>query len=182
MPVYISLLRGVNLGPHHRMTMEALRESFEALGFEQINTYVQSGNVVFKGARQSLSGMSEKIGAKILADFGYTVPVITKTAEEMENAVRHNPFLKEKWIDVSKLHVSFLWDTPAAAALRKLESLPVRPEQFRHAGREIYLYCPNGYANCKLSNNILERVLSVGVTTRNSKTVNHLHQMAQDYA
>jgi uncharacterized protein (DUF1697 family) len=182
MPIYISLLRGVNLGPYNRMKMEDLKKSCETLGFGQIKTYVQSGNVIFKAAKQSTSGLSAKLKEKILADFGYTVPVLTKTAEEIEKAIRNNPFLKENGIDTSKLHVSFLWEAPSAASLKKLGELPAKPDQFRHHGCEIYLYCPNGYGKTKLSNNILERVLSVGVTTRNWKTVNSLHEMAQDYS
>ena len=182
MPIYISLLRGVNLGAHNRMKMEDLRKSCAALGFEQIKTYVQSGNIVFKASKQSTSGLSEKIKEKILSDFKYTVPVITKTADEIEKALHNNPFLKEKGIDASKLHVSFLWEVPVLSALKKLETLPAKPDLFRHVGSEIYLYCPNGYGTSKLSNNILERVLSVGVTTRNWKTVNNLYAMAQAYS
>jgi len=178
MPIYISMLRGINVAGHKQVKMAALQAAFEALEFEQVRTYIQSGNVVFKAANSSPLNLSRKIEGKILDEFGFAVPVITRTSEEMGGAIRTNPFLKENGIDLSKLHVTFLSDIPAPAALKTLESLTVKPDQFRASGREIYLYCPNGYGNTKLSNNALEKVLSLSATTRNWNTVNKLYEMS----
>ena len=80
MPIYISMLRGINLGSHNRIPMDRLRASFEALGFDQVQTYVQSGNVIFRAAKSSPAVLSKKIEARILKEFGFSVPVISKTS------------------------------------------------------------------------------------------------------
>jgi uncharacterized protein (DUF1697 family) len=178
MPIYISMLRGINVAGHKLVKMAALQAAFEALGFEQVRTYIQSGNVVFKAAKSSPVNLSREIEGKILDEFGFEVPVITRTSEEMGGVIRVNPFLKEKGIDLSKLHVTFLSDVPALAAVKAFESLAVKPDQFRASGREIYLYCPNGYGTTKLSNNAFEKVLSLSATTRNWNTVNKLYEMS----
>jgi len=181
MPVYIAMLRGVNVAGHHLIKMETLRKSLEGLGFEQVQTYLQSGNAVFKSSKRSAIEVSKMIEEMIARDFGFPAPVISKTADEMGEVILGNPFLREKGIDESKLHVTFLDAVPAPAALKKVEALKASPDHYHHAGREIYLYCPAGYGNSKLSNNVLERLLGVCPTTRNWNTVNHLHQMAASY-
>src|SRR5882672_1351084 len=107
MPVYIAMLRGINIGPHKRMKMEKLRASCESLGFEQVKTYVQSGNVVFKATKQPPASLSKKLEDRIVRDFGFSAPVIIRTAEEMGKVIKDNPLLKEKGTDVEKLHVTF---------------------------------------------------------------------------
>jgi uncharacterized protein (DUF1697 family) len=181
MPTYISMLRGINVSGQKIVKMELLRQTFEALGFEQVQSYVQSGNVIFKAARTSTTVLSKRIQKKILADFGFLVPVISKTSEDMGKVIKGNPFLKQTGIDVSRLHVSFLLQAPDEASLKKLSAIKSAPDQFRHSGDNVYLYCPNGYGNTKLSNNALERVLSLAATTRNWKTVTTLYQISQEY-
>ena len=178
MPIYISMLRGINVGGHNQIKMTALRELFEALGFEQVQTYIQSGNVVFKAGRISTLQVSKKVEDRITKAFGFRVPVVTRTSAKMGSVSENNPFLKKKDIDPTKLHVTFLSEAPAPDALKKLEALPAGPDQFRSSGREIYLYCPNGYGNTKLSNNAIEKVLAVSATTRNWNTVNKLYEMS----
>ena len=96
----------------------------------------------------------------------------------MKKIVGDNPFVKEEGIDRSKLHVTFLSAFPNKAALGKLDALNAQPDQFHINGREVYLYCPNGYGRTKLSNAIFERLLSVEATTRNWKTVNSLVELS----
>ena len=114
-----------------------------------------------------------------LRDFGFSVPVLLRTSKEMELAVERNPFLQDPAIDHSKLHVTFLMDAPPVLALERLQPLAVKPEQLRIIGREIYLYCPNGYGNTKLSNTAVEKKLAVAATTRNWTTTKTLVAMAQ---
>jgi uncharacterized protein (DUF1697 family) len=162
--------------------MERLRGSFEALGFDGVRTYVQSGNVVFESEQKSATGLSKKIEEKIQRDFGFTVPVLMKTSKEMEQIVSDNPLVKEKGIDHSKLHVTFLSDALPKTAVKVLEPLARGRERFRILNREIYLYCPDGYGNTKLSNNAIEKKLSVVATTRNWRTVNALLEMCRSLA
>jgi uncharacterized protein (DUF1697 family) len=174
---YVALLRGVNVGGHKAVKMDQLRNAFEALGFEGVKTYVQSGNVVFNAQKQASEQLSKRIEEKVLREFGIAVPVTVKTAGEMNAVIRNNPFLQEKGIDLSKLHVTFLSHAPEKTALKMLDAIAATPDQFLSSGKEIYLYCPNGYGVTKLSNNALEKVLSVRATTRNWRTVNQLYEM-----
>jgi uncharacterized protein (DUF1697 family) len=180
MPVYISMLRGINVGGHKLIKMDKLRALFEELGFEQVKTYIQSGNVVFKTKRTSTSALSRKIEEKILSDFGFSVSVISRSSDDMAATIAGNPFLKEREIDQEKLHVMFLSEAPAPVALKKLIDLTAAPNQCRPIDREIYFYLPNGVSQSVLMKSPVDRILAVVTTTRNWRTVNSLHQMCQD--
>jgi uncharacterized protein (DUF1697 family) len=180
MPIYISMLRGINVGGHKRIKMDQLRKSFEALGFEQVRTYIQSGNVVFKAGKLSPAALSKKIEERILRDFGFSVSVVSRTVDEMGNAIANNPFLNQPGIDQEKFHVTFLSEAPAPAAMAKLANLTLAPDRSSCLGKEIYLYLPNGVSQSSLMKNPLDRVLSVVTTTRNWNTVNQLARMCAE--
>lgn len=165
------------MGGHKIVKMDLLRKTFEELGFEEVKTYIQSGNVVFKAPAQTPESLAKRIEEKILRQFSFPVPVVVKTAGEIGEVICNNPLLKEKGIDLSKLYVTFLSRSPAKGALKTLDAVPAAPDQFRCSGRAVYLHCPNGYHESKLTNNVLEKMLKVGTTTRNWKTVNQLYQM-----
>jgi len=179
MSVYIALLRGINIGPHKRLKMERLRNSFEELGFRQVKTYIQSGNVVFAGNGPRAS-LCKKIEEGLERDFGFSVPVMLRTREEMEKVIRGNPLLKEKGVDAAKLHVAFLSDAPSAAAQDKLQALTLAPDRACCLGKELYFYFPNGVSGSSLWKHSLDRVLAVTATMRNWNTVNQLCAMAKE--
>ncbi len=180
MPIYIALLRGINVGRNKRIKMDELRKSFEALGLDHVATYIQSGNIVFKAGKVSPSSLSKKIEDRILGDFGHSVPVILRTADEMKQTIANNPFLKDRGIDPTKLHVVFLANAPASAVLEKLETMTMKPDRSCCLGREIFLYLPNGVSESALMKAPLDRVLSVVTTTRNWNTTTQLLQMCAD--
>jgi uncharacterized protein (DUF1697 family) len=180
MAIYVAMLRGINIGPHKRIKMDELRKSFEALGFEQVKTYIQSGNVVFKGGKGSSAALGKKIEARIVSDFGFSASVIVRTSVELGEIVGSNPFLKQRGVDLDKLHVTFLSGIPAAAALKKLAEFTVAPDQSRCVGSEIFLYLPNGFSASSLFRVPWEKALAVVTTTRNWRTVNAIHQMCLD--
>ena len=179
MAVYVAMLRGINVGGHKRIKMEQLRKSFEALGFEQVKTYIQSGNVVFNTAKLASAGLSKRIEASILGDFGHSVSVILRTLDEMGETIETNPFMKKRGIDQAKLHVMFLPESPVPSDLKQLERLTAAPDQSRCLGKEIYLYLPNGVAE-SLASNPLERRLLKRATMRNWRTVGNLYRMCLD--
>jgi len=179
MLIIVAMMRGINVGGEKIIRMENLCASFEALGFRRVRSYVQSGNVIFEAAK-TLDNLSVIIGKKILGDYGFSVPVILRTADEMKKIVSGNPFLDQKGLDSSKLHVTFLSGLPTKAALGKLAALNSYPDQFRVKGREVFLYCPDGYGRTKLSNNAFEKLLSMDATTRNWKTVNTLAEISSE--
>jgi uncharacterized protein (DUF1697 family) len=180
MPAYIAMLRGINIGPHKRIKMDKLRASFEELGFDSVETYIQSGNVVFKAAKASTASLSKIVEAKLLADFGFSVSVILRTREVMEKIIRDNPLLNEKGVDPAKLHVAFLSEAPTPAALAKLQGLTLAPDRVRCSGKELHLFFPNGTSGSSLWKHPLDRVLAVVTTTRNWNTVNQLCAMAKE--
>jgi len=179
MPVFIALLRGINIGPHKRMKMEELRACCEGAGFRDVKTYIQSGNVVLR-ANISSAQLQKKLAGCILSDFGFPVEVIARTCEEFEGVIGHNPLLKERGLDASKLHVVFLAEKPAPASLKKLEELTLAPDRVRNLGREIYFYFPNGVSGSSLWKHSLDRVLGAPATMRNWNTVNALYKMAAE--
>ncbi len=177
MPAYIAMLRGINVSGHKTIKMEDLRSLCSDLGFRNVETYVQSGNIVFQTSIENSAALTKCIGEAILHSFGFDAPVIVRTSKEMRNVIANNPFLKEKDIDSSKLHVTFLSETAQKSSLKKLETLSTGPDRFYAALQEIYLYCPGGYGKTKLSNSAIEKALSVRATTRNWKTTNTLFEM-----
>jgi uncharacterized protein (DUF1697 family) len=180
MPIYVTMLRGVNVGGNKKIKMEKLRSSLEALGFEQVKTYIQSGNVVFKAAKTSPTTLSRKIEDCIQSDFGFSASVLLRTADEIEAAISNNPFLKQPGIDPDKFHVAFLAEAPAASALKKLAELTLAPDLSRCRGKEVYFYFPNGVSGSSLWKHPLDRVLAVEATMRNWRTVNALQQMCAE--
>lgn len=180
MPTYVAMLRGINVGPHKRVKMDDLRKSFEGLGFEQVKTYIQSGNVIFNVRQGSPSAVRNKIEAAISDDFGFSAPVILRTSVELDRVIKANPFLKKQGIDHEKLHVTFLSDTPARSALQKLAEFTVAPDESRCVGKEIFLHLPNGFSASSLWKVPWEKALGVVTTTRNWKTVNNLFQICRD--
>ncbi len=180
MPSYVAMLRGINVSGSKPVKMEALRASFEALGFKNVRTYVQSGNVVFEAKERAAAPLGPKIVARIKRDFGFDVPVLVLGAGELARVIEENPFVKQREVDLTKLHVTFLAAAPAAAGLKKMEGVSSGRDLFRCLGQTIYLVCPDGYGNTKLSNNAFERALGAAATTRNWKTVTTLATMASD--
>jgi uncharacterized protein (DUF1697 family) len=179
MRTYIAMLRGINVSGKKIVKMDQLRASLSKLGFTNVKTYVQSGNIIFETPNDSASALSAKIEQMMEREFGFSVPVFLKTSREMEEVIKRNPFVKDSAIDQSKLHVTFLSGVPPTTASELLRPLAVASEQFQISGREIFLYCPNGYGNTKLSNTAIEKKLSLGATPRNWTTTKTLLAMAQ---
>lgn len=176
MAVYIALLRGVNVG-QNMLKMERLRALCADLGLKNVRTYLQSGNAVFE-AQASAPHWAQALERKLIGESRLPVTVIVRTAAEMAKVEAGNPFLKEKGIDTARLAVSFLQQVPTKAALDALRALKIGSERFHHAGKEVYLHCPDGFANAKLYS--LDKVLAQRTTTRNWNTVKKLHEMSAE--
>jgi uncharacterized protein (DUF1697 family) len=175
--VTIALLRGINVGGKNRLPMKELAALFVDAGCDDVRTYIQSGNVVFRTVPAEGEEISSIISASILSRFGYRVPVITRTAREFQTIVQANPFV-EAGADADKLHVFFLADLPDGAQVEALDPDRSPGDEFAVQGREIYLYCPNGVARTKLTNSYFDSRLSTTSTTRNWRTVLRLLELA----
>jgi uncharacterized protein (DUF1697 family) len=180
MLTYVALLRGINLGPNKRVKMDALRKSFESLGLKNVQTYIQSGNVVFRAGKTSSAALRKRIEERIIKDFGFSALTILRSQEELDRVVKANPFVKQHGASPESLHVVFLAETPETAVLKQLEGLTKAPDISCCLGQEIYLHLPNGYAKSSMLHNPLERTLLTRATTRNWRTVNNVYQMCLD--
>ena len=123
MPIFIALLRGINVSGKNVIKMDTLRECFGQLGFTGVRTYIQSGNVVFDNAHASVTDVRKTIEQAILSEFGFAVPILLRTSKQVAEIVKGNPFLKQPTIDTSKLHITFLSDHPPRNALALLRPL-----------------------------------------------------------
>jgi uncharacterized protein (DUF1697 family) len=177
MPVYAALIRGVNVGGARKLPMKLLPGALEELGLEDVVTYIQSGNAVFRAKRGSRAELTSQLERKLDERFGLDVTVMLRTPAELGKVVDGNPFLPgEK--DVAKLHVIFL-DRPAPkAATGKLDPDRSPPDEFAVRGTEVYLRFPNGYGRTKLGADYFERTLGVRGTARNWRTVTKLLELA----
>lgn len=177
--VIVSLLRGINLGPSRRIAMQALREVYESLGFSDVQTYVQSGNVVCRTTERNLSKLPARIGDAIEVKFGFRSAVVVRTTPEMRGVVAANPFASREDIEPGKFLVTFLSGEPAAGAAEKVRAIPADPEELRLVGRELYIYFPNGIGRSKLSMAAIEKAVGAAGTGRNWNTVRKLLEMAE---
>jgi uncharacterized protein (DUF1697 family) len=184
MPTYVALLRGINVTGTKPLSMEALRASFAALGYKDVRTYVQSGNVIFTATgKPDSESLARRVKGRILKDFGYDVPVTVLTAAEIATTFKGNPFLrkkdKEKGVDLARLHVTFLADRPKAPALASLEAILTGKDRYCVVDRRVYLHTPDGYGRTKLNNNVLEKKLGTVATTRNWNTITQLYELTR---
>ena len=180
MHTYISILRGINVSGQKLIRMEALREMYEKLGFKNVRSYVQSGNVLFDHKSTDKGKLAASISSAIKKTFGFDVPVIVLTAPDLKKIIAGNPFAGDKGKDPAFLHITFLAEAPKAYDRSAMDSKKQAGEEIHYADRAIYLYCPRGYGNSKLSNNLVESRLKVTATTRNWKTSNELLRMAEE--
>ncbi|MGB0177956.1 MAG: DUF1697 domain-containing protein [Owenweeksia sp.] len=179
MKTYIALLRGINVSGQKKMPMAQLRGQLEKLGLKDVQTYIQSGNIVFRYADTPAAGISNAIASMIQEEYGFEVPVQVLTIADLEGAVRNNPFLPEHKEDLKLLHVTYLEDNPSEDLLKKLNAAS-RNDRFITKGKLIYLYCPDGYGRTKLTNTFFESKLKLKATTRNWKTTLKLLEIANN--
>jgi uncharacterized protein (DUF1697 family) len=178
MKKFIALLRGINVSGQKLIKMSELKTLFEKTGFQNVETYIQSGNVIFSTKETSTEKLSLKISSAIKKQFGFDVQVIVVTLEEIEDTLKKNPFIKKKK-DTDKLYVIFLSETPTKANFSNLKNDDYIPEEFIINEKCIYLFVPNGYGKAKLNNNFFENKLKVFGTTRNLKTLNALTELSK---
>jgi uncharacterized protein (DUF1697 family) len=172
---YVALLRGINVGGHNRISMPDLRALVEATGGEDVSTYVQSGNVVFRSEKKP-DAAGAAIEKAIKKELGLDVGVMVRTEKQLAKVVKGNPFADQD--DHKKLLVMFLASKPAAAGVKELDGPPIDGEEFKVAGQEVYMHYPNGYGRAKRTGAFVEKKLAVAGTARNWKSVTTLAEMA----
>jgi uncharacterized protein (DUF1697 family) len=168
-PRQIALLRGVNVGSNKRVEMARLRALLEELGYRDVRTYVNSGNVVFSGPRRS----EQHLEAAIAKAFGFEVPVVLRSRDELADVVHANP-LRDIATDPAKHLVVFC----AAEASTDLDPTDFAPETFQVRGREVYLWMPGGIRDSPLAKLLATKALGDKSTARNWRTVEKLLALA----
>ena len=177
MPVtYIALLRGINVGGKNKLPMKDLAALFAEAGCANVQTYIQSGNVVFQAPPETADTLPDQISASIAARFGLRVPVVLRTSEQLAEAFHNNPFLTQN-LPEETLHVMFLADLPSPEQVAGLDANRSAPDAFVVQGRDIYLHLPNGVADTKLTNAYFDTKLATVSTSRNWKTVTKLLEL-----
>jgi uncharacterized protein (DUF1697 family) len=169
----LALLRGINVGGKNMLPMRDLAAMFEDAGCGNVRTFIQSGNVIFGASASVSKGLAGVIASKIEERFGYNVPVILRTAQQLREVVAHNPFPGAEDI----LHVMFLADRPSPDKIATLDPNRSAPDAFIVHGKEIYLQLPNMVAASKLTNAWFDSKLDTVSTLRNWRTVTKLLAM-----
>lgn len=169
MPRQIALLRGINVGGNKQVEMVRLRALLEGLGYRDVCTYVNSGNAVFSGPRRS----EKHLEAAIAKTFGFDVPVVLRSRDELADIVRANP-LRSVVSDPARYLVVFC----AADAATNLNPADFAPERFLVRGREVYLWMPGGIRDSPLAKKLATKPLGAKSTARNWRTVERLLALA----
>ena len=176
MNTYIALFRGINVGGHNKLPMKQLRSLLKDLGFQNIATYIQSGNVVFQSAGVNPAKIAVAISAEVEEKFGFNSRILILTLKELEDAAASNPF-PEAETDASRLYLYFLASKPGNPNLGKMENIKKVGERFVHIDRVFYLHAPQGVGRSKLAANV-EKLLCVPATSRNWRTVGKIIALA----
>ncbi|MGI8552147.1 MAG: DUF1697 domain-containing protein [Dehalococcoidia bacterium] len=175
---YLALLRGINVGGKNKLPMKDLLEIFVEAGCRDALGYIQSGNVIFNADPSVVASLAGVISAQIAGRFSYRVPVVLRTAEQIGEVIRNNPFV-EAGADEATLHILFLLELPPADSVDGLDPDRSPPDAFSVRGREVYLRLPNGAGRTKLTNAYFDAKLSTTSTGRNWRTVKTLFELMQ---
>jgi uncharacterized protein (DUF1697 family) len=179
MPVIVSMLRAVNLAAHNRIKMEALRALYESLGLRDVETYVQSGNIVFRTDKRDLGRLAKRIEDALERSFGFRSNVILRDASGLRDVIAKNPVAGRDGVEPGKFLVLFLAGQPSAEAREKVRQMKPDPEELWIEDREVYIHFPNGSGRSKLSWTAIEKTLKTPGTARNWNTVTKLLEMAE---
>jgi uncharacterized protein (DUF1697 family) len=170
MKTWIALLRGINVGGKHKVSMKELVKLMEAKGFADVKTYIQSGNVVF----QSRTRPKDEIGRLIEKKFGFKPEVFVLSGADLEKAMTNNPY---KTGEGKAIHFFFCDEAPKSVDYELLESLRAKSEEYKLAGKVFYLHAPDGIGRSKLVEKMGKAFAGVTMTARNLNTINKLAEM-----
>ena len=175
--IFIALLRGINVSGQKKIKMADLRETLTQIGLENVQTYIQSGNIIFDSEVLETSTLEHKIHEVITKDFGFDVPTLVVSGNTIQKVLEDNPFAER--VEENKLYYVLLKQAPQKNLVTLFEELSFTNEDFHITEKCVYLMCKKGYGNAKLNNNLIERKLKVQATTRNQKTMQKLLEMTR---
>ena len=173
----IAILRGINVGGKRKILMTDLKSICEELGLKDVITYIQSGNLIFNSDKKNAE-LENDLEKAIANRFGFDVPVIVRTQNELEKAIGNNPFYGKE-ADIGQLHLTFLKEKPNNDCIEKVLTFNYEPDKFKIKDKDVFIFCTGTYHKSKLTNNFFEKQLKVGATTRNWKTVLKLSELGR---
>ena len=168
MQTYITFLRGINVGGHKKVPMAELRELLTKSGLENVKTYIQSGNVVFRSSNDDIKALETKIKKSIIDHFGFEVSVMVRTRTDLNTIFNDCPFPEEKKVNS---YFAILSDIPDEDLVKEAYKKTYENEEYKILKDCLYFYCANGYGNAKFNMNFFEKKLNVNATSRNYKTM-----------
>lgn len=174
---HLALLRGINVSGHNMIKMDALKTTLEAVGFINVETYIQSGNVFAETEEESAFGVGFKIKQEIFKTFGHDVPTIVIGKNDLEMCFKNNPFLKQKDVDTKKLYVAFISKELSSSAINELKISQFKPDEAVIDGNKIFIKYDVGAGKTRLDQKYIEKKLNVTATIRNWNTVTKLLEM-----
>ena len=179
MKTYIALLRGINVSGQKKIIMVDLRKMLEKLQFDKVETYIQSGNIVLKSNSEDSEKIAEKIREGITGTFGFDVPTLVRSHEELKSIFDRNPFTDPSDIENKRVYFALLKETPKTELVEKFQKEEYPGEQFVIGDDCVYLNYAIGAGKAKISNNHIERKLKVSATSRNYRTMTKLLEMSE---
>lgn len=179
MKTYIALLRGINVSGQKKIRMLDLKAHLGELGWVGIQTYIQSGNILFKCPENNKVEIADEIKLKIKDKYGFDVPVMVLEPKDLLYIIQNHPFSRDPHAIIERLAVTFLFEIPAQERTKKIEAMRQPNEHFLLDGKFIFLYYPDGFGRAVTTNNVFEKVLDTQATTRNWKTINKLYELSQ---
>lgn len=180
MNTYIALLRGINVSGHKIIKMAELKKMFEDIGFQNVKTYIQSGNVVFQTNESDIVELEKSIRKAIEETFGFEVHVKILIPEEIKAALTENPFLKDDSLDIKQHYFVFLDQIPSEENWNILKNLELKGEQMALFEKVLFVYYTNGAGQSKLTTNLIESKLKVAATSRNLNTTKKMMEMVNE--
>ena len=174
---HLALLRGINVSGHNMIKMDALKKALEEIGFQNVVTYIQSGNVFVETDEESGFSVGFKIKQEIYKTFGHEVPVIVVSKTDLEWSFKNNPFLKQKDVDTKKLYVAFISKELSSSAINELKISQFKPDEAVIEGNRIFIKYDIGAGKTRLDQKYIEKKLNVTATIRNWNTVTKLLEM-----
>ncbi|UOB19300.1 DUF1697 domain-containing protein [Abyssalbus ytuae] len=178
MKTFILLLRGINVGGHKKIKMAELKKQLEGLKLKDVQTYIQSGNVVFKSEKNSIVALTGEIENMIKENYSFEAKALVLTKQKFEAIFNKNPYLSQKQNEQEKLYCTLFFQTPEKEKLDLLKLINTDGDEFIEGDNCLYFYYNNGYGKSKINNPVIENKIKVLATTRNWKTMTKLREMA----
>ena len=180
MTTHLALLRGINVSGHNMIKMEALKTALEAIGFQKVQTYIQSGNVFVDTEEENAAAVGFKIKQEIFKAFGHEVPIVVIGKSDLEASLKNNPFLKEAAFDIKKLYVAFVSTSLRSDSINDLRISQFKPDEASIDESRIYIKYAVGAGKTRFDHKYIEKKLNVTATIRNWNTVTQLLKLYEE--